>query len=56
MKTITLTNDQIIYIVDHCKQTNSFYCEVHCPLFAECLHWYTGENCGSALEEDENVN
>lgn len=48
-----LTNEDIITIVSNCKETNSFYCDTHCPLFLECLHYYTGDNCNSALEKED---
>jgi hypothetical protein len=50
----TLTNDEIIQIVNNClRSEEAHYCELHCPLFKECLHWYTGEECGSALEQGD---
>ena len=48
-----LTNEEIIQIVNNCPRSEEVhYCELHCPLFLECLHWYTGEKCGSALEQE----
>ena len=51
MKTITLTNEEIIAFIDNCPFPASF-CE-HCPLSDECLYYYTGEKCESALEKEE---
>lgn len=49
-----LTNEQIIWLIEHCEIGNPTpsFC-INCPLDNECTHYYTGENCGSALEEDE---
>lgn len=49
----TLTNEQIIYLIDRvcCNDPEDTVCE-NCPLALECLHWFTGENCGSALDEE----
>lgn len=40
----TLTNEEIIKIIDHCNYTESNYCERECPLFKECLYYYTGDH------------
>lgn len=51
----TLTNEEIIYLIDEvCTRItkNSQVCD-NCPLAAECLHYFTGENCGSTLENNE---
>jgi hypothetical protein len=45
----TLTNDEIIFLLDHCAGSN--HCE-DCPLVAECLYYYIGEKNGSVLEEN----
>ena len=49
----TLTNEEIIQLIEQCGVA---VCEKvpNCPLKDECLHYYTGENCGSALEEKES--
>lgn len=48
----TLTNEEIIFIIENvCEQGRK--CLDNCPLAAECLHYFTGEDCGSALENDE---
>ena len=47
----TLTNDEIIYILELCRYAD---CKSEdCPLWKECLHYFTGEECGSALEVEE---
>ena len=46
----TLTNEEVIFIIENCSAcSGSVICE-NCPLVTECLHYYTGENCGSCLE------
>lgn len=55
----TLTDDEIIYILDNlCNFTYEEKC-INCPLQKECLHYFTGEDCGSALEnnnrEEQNL-
>lgn len=51
----TLSNEQIIYLLEHCNndEAGNEECEGKCPLFNECLHYWTGEECQSALEEEE---
>lgn len=48
----TLTNDEIIFLIERCEGDGVHGCD-ECPLAAECLHWFTGENCGSALEKED---
>ena len=49
-----LTNKEIIFMLEKCEgdAPNEKSCD-YCPLAAECLHFYTGENCGSALEKED---
>ena len=48
----TLTNEEIISIIENvCEHTPK--CFVECPLVKECLYYYTGEKCGSALESQD---
>ena len=48
----TLTNDEIIYILENvCNCTECR--NLCCPLADECLYYFTGEKCGSALEEED---
>lgn len=51
-----LTNDEIIFIIENICESGRKCFEEKCPLHKECLHFYTGENCGSALEEEEKEN
>lgn len=45
----TLTNEEVIFIIENvCEQGRK--CLENCPLQKECLYFYTGEKCGSALE------
>lgn len=46
----TLTNDEIIALLENCGVA---VCNKNCPLAKECLYYYTGEECGSALESEE---
>lgn len=50
----TLTNEEIITIIEHCGVMTSCS-EDSCPLFKECFHYYTGEEWESALEDGESV-
>lgn len=44
-----LTNKEIIFIIENiCEQGHK--CLAGCPFEKECLYYYTGEKCGSALE------
>ena len=48
-----LSNEEVILLVDNChKYDDDRFCD-KCPLVKECVHWYTGENCGSCLEIDD---
>lgn len=50
-----LTTAEIIQIVENCTtdDATNTYCEAYCPLFKECYYYYTGEKCGSALEQED---
>lgn len=51
----TLSNEEIIFIIENvCDQGRK--CLDDCPLAAECLYYYTGEKCGSALEKGDKEN
>jgi hypothetical protein len=49
-----LNLNQIITLLKNCKYTgdNIKHCEGTCPLFGECLWYYTGDD--SSLYADEN--
>ena len=50
-----LTNTEVIYILQRCNSEEAApkECENNCPLFKECLYYWTGEECGSAFETDK---
>ena len=48
----TLTNEEIIFIIENvCEEGRK--CFKNCPFTKECLYYYTGEKCGSALERQD---
>lgn len=48
----TLTNKEIIKIINHCNYTECDYCENECPLFKERLYYYTGDHLeGNVLKK-----
>lgn len=49
----SLNNEEIIYLLEHCKIENcrENRCVQICPLWKECLHYFTGEKFYSCLEE-----
>jgi hypothetical protein len=50
----TLTDKEIIYILDHlCDSGSDEKCK-DCPLNLECLYYFTGEKCGSTLEINDS--
>jgi len=47
----TLTVEEIIFVMEKlCEHDRE--CLKGCPFTKECLYYYTGEKCGSALEID----
>lgn len=46
-----LTNAEVKFIVEHCE--NDERTCPFCPLSAECAYYYTGDKCGSCLEQDD---
>lgn len=51
----TLTNEEVLYLLVRCevKDCQKNKCVPNCPLWKECLHFLSGENFGSCLEEEE---
>lgn len=48
-----LSNEEVVLMIDNCHNIDDDrYCDI-CPLAKECLHFTTGENCGSCLEIDD---
>lgn len=49
-----LNLNQVITLIKNCKyaKDDKHYCEKDCPLFSECLWYYTGDD--SSLYEDED--
>lgn len=45
-----LTTEEILWCIENCKNQDPQICN-NCPLISECLYYYTGEECGSALED-----
>lgn len=53
----TLTNDEIMWMIDHCgvepsAENEEPICQ-HCPFDKECYYYYTGDPCGSVLEVND---
>lgn len=51
----TLTNEEIMYLLEKCevRDCKRNECVSKCPLWKECLHFFSGEKIGSCLEEKE---
>ena len=45
-----LTTEEILWCIENCKNQDPQICN-NCPLISECLYYYSGEECGSALED-----
>lgn len=48
----TLTNAEIVGILERMDCQDESLCN-DCPLERECLHYLTGDCCGSCFEKDE---
>ena len=48
-----LTWEQILILIKQCKHyTDNYECKGKCPIFGECLYYYTGDD--GQLWEDES--
>lgn len=52
--TFNITTEQLINFIEKCNANpdSDMHCENDCPFFTECLHYFTGEECGSLLEQE----
>lgn len=50
-----LSNEEIIFLIKKCKVEDCLEakCANICPIWKECLHFFTGEDVGSCLEKEK---
>lgn len=52
----TLTNQQIKFVLElmDCFAVKNVHCN-KCPFEKECVYYFTGEKCGSCLEQNDSL-